>query len=311
MLWWWTKLDRADRKRWYRWFWFILLVGGGLWVYNWTSGGKLTTWASNLWYGTEVDQSKTTGGTATLRLVTWNLNHLGRSKSEEEVAFMAGQLVGHDVVAIQEIATRPHGAQGVARLVDALQRQGEHWDYIISDPTTGKASERYAFLWRTSQVRLLGPGWLASSLQDPIDREPFLARFEKDGRQILLATFHAVPSARSPHRECILLARIHEEYPDDHIVIAGDFNLAPSHQAFDALRQRGYVPVLVNQKTTLKRKRKDGQHLLNPYDNIFYETNELTVARAGILDFTTRFSTLKIARLISDHVPVYAELGWK
>ena len=58
-------------------------------------------------------------------------------------------------------------------------------------------------------------------------------------------------------------------------------------------------------------RRKDGQHLANEYDNIFYETAPLRVGTTGVVDFTSEFRTLKQAREISDHLPVFMEVGWK
>jgi deoxyribonuclease-1-like protein len=51
----------------------------------------------------------------------------------------------------------------VARLNDALNRKGFKWDYSVSDPTSGDNSykkERYAFLWKTSKIKLIGKAWL-------------------------------------------------------------------------------------------------------------------------------------------------------
>lgn len=64
--------------------------------------------------------------------------------------------------------------------------------------------------------------------------------------------------------------------------------------------------------TSLRRIRRDGPegHLANEYDNIFVETGPLRSLRAGTRDFTDRFPSLKEARSLSDHVPVYAEVEW-
>ena len=45
-------------------------------------------------------------------------------------------------------------------------------------------------------------------------------------------------------------------------------------------------------------------------DNIFYETGPLRKTRGGVLDFTPRFSSLKEARSLSDHLPVYTDVRW-
>jgi endonuclease/exonuclease/phosphatase family metal-dependent hydrolase len=246
-----------------------------------------------------------------LNLMSWNLYNFGRSKNAEEMSFIADRMRDFELVAVQEVSTSPAGAQAVARLADELGRRGFQWDYIISDPTTGDGSERYAYLWKTARVRRISRGWLEPTLADPIDREPYLARFEKNGKTLLIASFHAVPTAKSPHRECILLARIHDQYPDDNVVIVGDFNLDEDHTAFDALRNRGYDSLLDDQKTSLKMKRQKDEHLSEEYDNMFYETSTLHPVDGGIIDFTISFRTLSEARNISDHLPVYMTMAWK
>ena len=252
--------------------------------------------------------------TPSIRLVTWNLYNLGRTKNDEEIAFMAEQLRDFDIVAIQEIVTSPPGAQAIGRLDAALDRMGFQWDYRLSDPTTGDGTERYAFLWKPSRVRLVGQAWLEPSLADPIDREPYLARFEQrsSGQRILVANLHAVPTAKDPEREIALLDTLHDQYPDDHVIILGDFNLDEDDEAWGALRALGYAQVLDDQPTSLRRKRRDepNGHLANEYDNIFYESGPLRATRAGIIDFTTSFETLREARRISDHLPVFMDVQW-
>ena len=246
-----------------------------------------------------------------VRLVTWNLYNFGRSKDADEVAFMADVLRDADLVAIQEVSTGPAGAQAVARLDAELDRTGARWDYVVSEPTSGRGSERYAYLWKPARVRLVGRPWLEPSLADDLDREPFMARFEAGGRPILLASFHAVPTAKKPATEIRLLDRLDERYPDDNLLVVGDFNLSQEHSAFDALRTAGLRPVLADQRTSIRMKvGQDGRHLANAYDNIFYEAGPLRAVEAGVIDFTDAFVTLKEARTISDHLPVYMEVGW-
>lgn len=249
-------------------------------------------------------------GTAHVELVTWNLYNFGRSKDDQEMAFIAERLHDFDLIAIQEVSASQEGERAVRRLVEALSRLGGRWDYELSDPTSGDGSERYAYVWNADRVRLLGHGWLEPSLSRPIDREPFLARFEVGDRQLLVASFHAVPTSKKPAHEVRLLERLHERYPDDDLVIVGDFNLSEASSAFDALKAEGFAPALVGQKTSVKMKRKDGEHLANEYDNVFYEIGPLRVEEVGVIDFTDRFATLREARRISDHLPVYVDLTW-
>ena len=251
-------------------------------------------------------------GNETVKLITWNLLNFGKSKDDQEMTFIADLLRHYDVVAVQEVNTGPDGAQAVARLDDELDRRGAQWDYVVSEPTTGAGSERYAYLWKPSCVRLLGRAWLEAALADDLDREPYLARFEtlQNRQQMLLASLHAVPRAKRPADEVALLDALHRLYEADHLLILGDFNLAESHYAFDELKDIGYQPVITDQKTSIRMRRKDGLHLANEYDNIFFETGPLRVGASGVIDFTGEFRTLKQARQISDHLPVFTEVRW-
>lgn len=252
--------------------------------------------------------------TPRIRLVTWNLYNFGRTKDDQEIAIAAEMLRDADLVAVQEVVTSPPGAQALGKLDRALDRTGAAWDYRISDPTTGPGTERYAFLWKPSRLRLLGRAWLEASLADSIDREPYLARFEhrESGQTLLVASLHAVPTSKNPTREIALLDRLHWQYATDHVLLAGDFNLDEDDSAFDELRSLGYAAVLDDQPTSLRRVRRDGPtgHLASEYDNIFYEIAPLRDTRGGVLDFTDRFPTLKEARSLSDHLPVYADVQW-
>ena len=90
-----------------------------------------------------------------VRLLSWNIENLGKSKSEEALAFMVATMKYHDIVAIQEVVAGYGGAQTVAKLADLLNRTGSKWDYVVSNPTSSSAykTERYAFLWKTSKVK--------------------------------------------------------------------------------------------------------------------------------------------------------------
>ena len=114
-------------------------------------------------------------------IVSWNIKDLGRTKDASEINQIAQLIRDFDIVAIQEVvAVDPAGAKAVARLADELNRMGERWDYRVSDPTNSSRGkkERYAFLWKSKKVRLVGRPWLDKTFDDIIIREPYLARFK-------------------------------------------------------------------------------------------------------------------------------------
>ncbi|NNF57220.1 MAG: endonuclease/exonuclease/phosphatase family protein [Rhodothermaceae bacterium] len=253
-----------------------------------------------------------------LRFVQWNIANMGRSKDATEIGVMADVLApAADIVAIQEVSTSDAGSDAIVRLVAALEQRGGDWDWTVSNPTTGEGgSERYAYVWRSDRVRTEGVCTLEVSLAGSIDREPFLCTFVRTGstrtEPILVASFHAVPTSKNPAQENVQLVRLHERYPEADLVVAGDFNLPADRSAFDNLRASGFRAALADQRTTYKTVRTPaGEHLASEYDNVFYEPAELTVTRAGVLDFSGRFPTLRDARRVSDHLPVLVEFEWR
>ena len=246
-------------------------------------------------------------------LASWNVANLGGSKDAAEILVMAETLRGFDLVAVQEVVTSPAGADAVARLDAALDRTGAAWDYVISNSTSGRGTERYAFLWKPSAVQIVGRPWLDARLDPLVDREPFLARFEAraSGRGLLVASFHAVPKSKDPALENRLLYQLEADYPHDDLVVAGDFNLDAADSAFDPLRQAGFRAALAGEATTLKMfPSETGETRANSYDNLFYESDALRPLRVGVADFSARFPTLKAARAVSDHLPVWMEIGF-
>jgi len=241
-------------------------------------------------------------------LVSWNIQHLGKSKEASEIEVMANTLRNVDLVGIQEVVAGYGGAQAVARLVDALNRKGANWDYRISDPTssTPQTRERYAFLWKTSRVKLIGSPELEHTYAEEINREPFMAIFMISGKRISLLNFHARPRNQQPEREIKFFKYYPHIFPEENLIFLGDFNLPQSHTVFNPLKKMGYLPALVDQKTSLKRKiGENGQHLSNPLDNIFYHPKDLHLSESGVIDFTRGITDLTRANEVTNHLPVY------
>ncbi len=260
----------------------------------------------------EVESQSTSQSTDTeIKLLSWNIANLGKSKDDEEIGAMANVIKNFEVVAIQEVVAGPGGAQAVARLVDALNRKGSKWDYVVSNPTSGgKGVERYAFLWKPSRVKLKGRAWLDENVADAVDREPFMARFERAGKVITVASFHAVPQSKYPNAEIELLKDFPLWYPNDHLVIVGDFNAGNTEYGGQTLMAKGFKDALNNTKTTIKMKPDaQGNHLANPFDHMYFENKELQINEKGTVDFTGQYNDLKSARLISDHIPVWASVS--
>lgn len=240
------------------------------------------------------------------QIASWNIANFGASKSSVEINFIAQTVRDYDALAIQEVSTGPAGAQAVAQLADELDRTGADWDYMVSDPTSGDGSERYAVLWNTTSVKKVGESKLCNELAVTVNREPFLVRLKSGMDTFLLAVFHAVPKAKKPNTENIQLSMIDSLYERDHLLLMGDFNASSRTAGFTWLSRRMMKGALTNQKTSLKEKPDEkGNTLANEYDNIFYETDEISCSVSGSYNFSSAFQTLTEARKISDHIPVY------
>ena len=245
------------------------------------------------------------------KFLSWNLQNFGKSKSNQEIAFIANTIKDFDIIAVQEVVAGNGGTQAVARLADELNRKGAKWDYRISEPTSSSAykTERYAFLWKTSSLRLKGKPWLEQKYHLEIDREPYFATFEIKGKKITVASFHAITKSKQPETEIKYFKLLPQEYPTLNLLFAGDFNCPQSHTVFIPLKKMGFAPILKNQKTSLKLKPKGDNYLASEYDNIFYKTSSINYLRSDVILFHKKFTSLKEARKISDHIPIWFEFS--
>ncbi|WP_162903173.1 endonuclease/exonuclease/phosphatase family protein [Taibaiella koreensis] len=250
---------------------------------------------------------------AAIRIASWNLQHLGRHKSDSTLRLMAGYLKDFDLVALQEINTGD-GANALSRLVAFLNQTGQQWDYRISQPTTALQpgeSERYAFIWKSARVACMGRPFLAATFATEMSREPFIAIFRAEGKVFSLVNFHALPKKKQPEREIKYLKYFPDSLRLPMPVFLGDFNCPQSHTVFNPLRKQHFLPALSGQPTTLKQACRNGNCLASEYDNIFYSTAMFALVKAGIVSFPSTYQwNMTIARKISDHLPVYAELAF-
>ena len=245
------------------------------------------------------------------KLLSWNLENFGKSKSDQELTFIANTVRNYDIIAIQEVVAGYGGAQAVAKLADELNRKGAKWDYTISNPTTGNGykSERYAFIWKTSKIKKIGKAWLEIKYHLEIEREPYFCTFQYENKQFTVVTYHAITKKMQPETEIKYFKLLPDEYPALNLIFTGDFNCPQSHTVFNPLKKMGYRPILVNQKTSLKQKCKNQECLASEFDNIFFKTSKIKNIRSGFIPFYKSFGSLKEARKISDHVPIWIEFS--
>jgi deoxyribonuclease-1-like protein len=250
---------------------------------------------------------------AQITICSWNLENFGKSKNDSTINFIANTIKDYDIVAIQEVVAGDGGALAVARLGDALNRKGFKWDYTISGPTVSSSykTERYAFIWKTSRLTISGKAWLEKKYNLEIDREPFFATFKSNGKLFTLVNFHAITKAKQPETEIKYFKFLPSEYPGRNLIFCGDFNCPQSHTVFNPLRAMGYKPVFTGQKTSLKEQCTNDNCLASEFDNMFYNTSGISFIKSGVIVFYKSFATLKEARIVSDHIPIYFECSLK
>jgi hypothetical protein len=85
----------------------------------------------------------------------------------------------------------------------------------------------------------------------------------------------------------------------------GDFNCPQSHTVFAPLKKMGYSSSLVNQKTSLRQKCIQNDCLASEYDTMFFNPQKMKITQSGVIPFYENFVSLKEARKISDHAPIW------
>ena len=253
-------------------------------------------------------------GYSQLKIISWNIENLGKSKSDSTITFLSNVINNYDIAAIQEVVAGYGGAQTVAKLSALLNQSGAQWDYSVSDPTTSSAykTERYAFLWKTKVVKKVGVFWLEQKYNLEIDREPYYGTFMYKNKSITLVNFHAITKSKQPETEIKYFKFLPENYPDKNLVFLGDFNCPQSHTVFNPLRKMGYLPVFINQKTTLKKKCNNSTKCLSSeFDNIWFDATKNSIKSQEVIQFYKSFSSLQQARKISDHLPISATIKLK
>ncbi|WP_369335757.1 helix-hairpin-helix domain-containing protein [Halomonas sp. ND22Bw] len=253
------------------------------------------------------------GAQADITIGSWNLKHLGWN-NDKSLADVAAIAQGADLWALQEVMDEA----AVTQLEQQLEQQtGESWSSMTSHEV-GRSSyqESYTYLWRDAAVEYTQGAVVYLDPGDIFAREPFLAEFRdiESGQEVALATVHIVygdnQDDRTPEiRELEAIWNwMPEVYPDTPRIIAGDYNLAPDHAAWQPLRDQGAQPAITSGATTLSKS--DGNYA-NLYDNLWFDETALDVTGSSIVRFPELLGMdHETARdVVSDHAPIYITLG--
>ena len=240
-------------------------------------------------------------------LVSWNIRDFGKTKSAEEIEDIAQILKDYDIIAIQEVVAGYGGSQAVARLADELNRKGSKWDYSISYATKSPKykTEKYAFLWKTSKVKVIEKGALITELETCVYREPYRMRFEANGNFYTILNYHSRKYSEHPEIEVNCINDYIISHQDENIILAGDFNLSIDHPVFNTIKEYNFEACLNGNKTTLKQSCNDHSYLNHAIDNIIYDALKNELMDCGTIDFVQECEQLEAMRMLSDHLPVY------
>ena len=241
-----------------------------------------------------------------LRILSWNIQNLGKSKmaNDSVMIFISSLISSYDIIAVQEISVSEFGSQAIAKLDDLLDRSGISWDYVISNPTSGSGSERYAYLFRKDKVQLVAHS-LEAKLASVVNREPYIGRFLVDGNEYILGNVHLVPKDKNPSLEVKELVSLESKYKDKKFILMGDFNLSESDRSFDGMKRWCNVGFR-RERTSLKMK-EGGDWLNEEYDN-FFISKGVKVSSSGVVHFYKNFDNLRSARRVSDHCPIFISI---
>jgi endonuclease/exonuclease/phosphatase family metal-dependent hydrolase len=278
------------------------------------------------WYVWKRSQDARTASPATapvtnpsgrVRIATWNLR---KFSDRDDAGQYPPDLVtiakiikdnSFDVVAVQEVQLASGG-----NAVQKLRRQlGEPWRVEITAATGNQLKERYAFLYRSDRVELLGtPAIIDGPEAAQFDRRPGVASFRSGSFDFTLVTVHLWygDKANNPKRrqEATALARFAKDLaargPERDVIVLGDFNEMRSGGNLHLFESQGWMRVDRDQPTNLGSN--------EVYDNILFDlkfTREYADG-AGVVRFDeTMFGDddKRAAREVSDHRPVWAEFN--
>jgi endonuclease/exonuclease/phosphatase family metal-dependent hydrolase len=258
--------------------------------------------------------------TATLRVMSWNVKHLGRKNFDPRIS--APLLKDEDLIVFQEVNTSSSGTKALSILSKTLSKLVQEKICMAFSETPQGEKERFGFLWRNSAISYITvDGKIVEDCADQaytirlgvkhaqeIAREPAVALLwsKKLQSNFNLIAVHLRPSDKKPQQEIPPLVDTLKEISGP-MILLGDFNMKATHQAFNQLRSELKLnSVFEEEKTSLQ---KDERLLSKAYDNIwvrgFVEIQKMV---SNLFDYFPDLSPQDIYRNLSDHCPISATL---
>lgn len=257
-----------------------------------------------------------------VRIASFNIQVFGEQKlSNTDVVRVLADIVRHfDIVAIQEI--RDEQQNLLARFAEAVNAPGLRYDYVIG-PRLGRTTskEQYGYLFNTDTIEIDRRAiFTVADPDDLLHREPLVASFRcRRAEPNLAFTFtlvniHTDPTPQTLREELSVLddvfqsVRSHPRGEDD-VILLGDFN--SNYRQMGELSQ---MPGLVFAVTNSAANKLLATNITGKaqYDNLVFDraaTQEF-LGRSGVFDFLREYNLSQSqAKLVSDHLPVWAEFS--
>lgn len=222
----------------------------------------------------------------TFRLGTWNLQVYGDSKASnpEKFPVIVETIQSFDIIALQEI--RDADGSSIDVLCDALP---EHECLVSSRAGNTQMKEQYVIAYKP-QFTYLGHKDYNPELSGIFNRPPYLATFSWNDVEFSLVTMHTDPDVVSA--EMAVLDDMFNTYMEN-IILLGDLNTDCDYYNLPGAQLTDFT-WHVDFDTTSSATTCSYDQIITSRNNDF-----------GILSM----GAVVIDQEISDHYPVYAEVG--
>jgi endonuclease/exonuclease/phosphatase family metal-dependent hydrolase len=254
------------------------------------------------------------GGGSTIKIASFNIQILGRSKiAQKRVMEVLCDVVRRfDVVAIQEV--RANTDDILPRFIEKINSGGRRYDYLIG-PRLGRTSskEQYAFVFDAATIETDRTAlYTVDDRADLLHREPLVASFRVRGPPASEAfTFTLINVHTDPDEVSQEVAALAQAYQavrndgrgEDDVILVGDLNA--DETKFGPLGQVQNIAWAISGVPT-------NTIGTQTYDNILFHrtaTSEFT-GLCGVVDLMRDYQlTLDAAKEVSDHLPIWAEFS--
>jgi len=244
-----------------------------------------------------------------LTICTFNIRIFSnKSRTDEDLRYIAGILKKYDLVAIEELRDETV----LRRTVAELKVQGFDYAYEASPPVGHGVKERYAFLYRPDKVTVIKHGKIYPDANNEFIRPPYYAYFKSGKFDFILVANHILfgNSLSTRRLELKALSKAYsyiqnEDPKEKDVIVVGDFNCPPTDEGWSDIKEYPTMVYLIKPpaKTTITDT--------SLYDNFWFQTQYVTeyTGKEGIDKFDeTIFDNddKKASKVVSDHRPVWA-----